>query len=42
MVTGVETAGLVLAVLPLPIAALEDYKRGLKPSRRFLAWRLEL
>jgi hypothetical protein len=31
MITGVETAGLVLAVLPLLIAALEDYKRGLKP-----------
>ena len=42
MVTGIETAGLVLAILPLIIAALEDYKRGLKPIRRLLAWRLEL
>jgi hypothetical protein len=42
MVTGIETAGLVLEVLPLLIAALEDYKRGLKPLRRLLGGRLEL
>ena len=32
MVTGIETAGLVLAVLPLLIEALSVYKKGLKES----------
>ena len=32
MVTGVETAGLVLAVLPLLIEALSVYKRGLEKT----------
>ncbi|KAF4630910.1 hypothetical protein G7Y89_g7223 [Cudoniella acicularis] len=36
MVTGVETAGLVLAVLPLFISALEDYQEGLDPIKAFL------
>lgn len=35
MVTGIETAGLVLAVLPLIISALESYKEGLTTIRRF-------
>jgi hypothetical protein len=41
--SGIEVAGIVLAVLPLVISALEDYKRGLKPLKRLaLTWRLEL
>jgi hypothetical protein len=34
MVTGIETAGLVLAVLPLVISALESYKDGLQTIKR--------
>jgi hypothetical protein len=34
MVTGIETAGLVLAVLPLVISALESYKEGLHTINR--------
>jgi hypothetical protein len=33
MVTGVETAGIVLAVLPLLIEALKAYKEGLEKTR---------
>ncbi|TVY19368.1 hypothetical protein LARI1_G003447 [Lachnellula arida] len=36
MATGVEAAGLVLAVLPLFISALEHYKEGLDPIKIFL------
>jgi hypothetical protein len=36
MVTGIETAGLVLAILPLFISALEHYKEGLEPIKIFL------
>ena len=32
MVTGVETAGLVLAALPLIISALTSYQKGLKQT----------
>jgi hypothetical protein len=43
MLTGVETAGLVLAVLPLIISALESYKKGLGPIKTFLRnWKIEL
>ncbi|KAI9764814.1 MAG: hypothetical protein M1839_005706 [Geoglossum umbratile] len=35
MLTGVETAGLVLAVLPLFISALEHYNDGLEPIKAF-------
>lgn len=35
MVTGVETAGIVLAIFPLIISALEHYRKGLEP---FVIW----
>lgn len=35
MLTGVETAGLVLAVLPLFISAFEHYNDGLEPIKAF-------
>lgn len=35
MITGVETAGLILATVPLVIAAVEHYRRGLEP---FAIW----
>ncbi|CZR60528.1 uncharacterized protein PAC_10424 [Phialocephala subalpina] len=42
MLTGVETAGLVLAVLPLLISALEHYKEGLEPVKLFLDFHNQL
>lgn len=36
--SGVELAGLVLAVLPLVISALEDYNDGLDPVKAFIKW----
>ena len=42
MVTGIETAGLVLAVLPLVISALESYKDGLQTIRRLYHSEAEL
>ncbi|KAK2735765.1 hypothetical protein FQN57_001145 [Myotisia sp. PD_48] len=42
MVTGIETAGLVLAAFPLIIAALEHYENGIDPAVRFLKWKGEL
>ncbi|OJD38858.1 uncharacterized protein BKCO1_300050 [Diplodia corticola] len=36
--SGVELAGLVLAVLPLVISALEDYNDGLDPVKAFVKW----
>jgi hypothetical protein len=42
MLTGVETAGIVLAVLPLIISALEHYKQGLRPILLVLRWRRHL
>lgn len=35
MLTGVETAGIVLAVLPLFISAFEHYNNGLDPIKAF-------
>lgn len=35
MLTGVETAGIVLAVLPLFISAFEHYHDGLEPIKAF-------
>lgn len=35
MVTGVETVGLVLVVLPLFISALEHYNDSLDPIKAF-------
>ncbi|KAF2142808.1 uncharacterized protein K452DRAFT_307725 [Aplosporella prunicola CBS 121167] len=40
--SGVELAGLVLAVLPLVIQALEDYNEGLDPIKAFIRWEREL
>ena len=39
MVSGVETAGLVLAVLPLLIEALSAYKKGLEKTGIVLAFK---
>jgi hypothetical protein len=39
MVTGVETAGLVLGSLPLLIAALEHYEDIVRPTKEFFMWR---
>lgn len=41
--SGIEIAGLVLAVLPLVISALEGYKEGRSPIKTFAwKWRFEL
>ena len=41
--SGVEVAGLVLAVLPLVISALEGYKEGRNPIKTFAwKWKFEL
>jgi hypothetical protein len=42
MVTGIETAGLVLASIPLLISALEHYKEGLHPIKVFFRKPYEL
>jgi hypothetical protein len=43
MLTGIEIAATVLAVLPLVISALEQYKKGSKPIKTFLwKWDIEL
>src|ERR1700736_2749168 len=39
MVTGVETAGLVLASFPLVISAIQAYRDGLKPLRNWRKYR---
>lgn len=39
MVTGVETAGLVLGSLPFIIAALENCGNVVRPTREFISWR---
>ena len=39
MVTGIETAGLVLAVLPLVVSAAKSYREGLRTIRGFLQFR---
>lgn len=39
MVTGIETAGLVLAVLPLLIEALSVYKKGLEKTGVILGYK---
>lgn len=38
MVTPVETAGLVLAALPLVIIAIENYRKGLDPIKDYLRY----
>ncbi|KAI9761902.1 MAG: hypothetical protein M1840_001518 [Geoglossum simile] len=39
MLTGVETAGIVLGSLPLLIAALEHYENIVRPTKEFFTWR---
>ncbi|PVH93754.1 hypothetical protein DM02DRAFT_603527 [Periconia macrospinosa] len=39
MVTGVETAGLVLGSLPLLISALENYDDIVGPTKQFFSWK---
>jgi hypothetical protein len=39
MVTGVETAGLVLATIPLIICALENYESAIGPTKAFIHWK---
>jgi hypothetical protein len=39
MVTGVETAGLVLGAIPLLISALENYEKLTAPTKAFLRWK---
>lgn len=39
MVTGVETAGLVLASLPILISALENYEDIVGPTKQFFRWK---
>jgi hypothetical protein len=39
MVTGIETASLVLGSLPLLIAALEHYEDAVRPTKEFFTWR---
>ena len=42
MLTGIETAGLVLATFPLLIAALDHYKAGLEPLKTYSHYNLRL
>ena len=39
MVTGVETAGLVLAAFPLVVAAIQQYRKGLEPLKDWWRYR---
>ena len=39
MVTGVETAGLVLATIPLIICALESYESAIGPIKALFHWK---
>ena len=41
MLTGIEVAGLVLAVFPLVINALEHYEDGLQPLKEWMRFRNE-
>jgi hypothetical protein len=40
--SGFEAAGILLAVLPLCISAIEDYNRGLEPLKAFMQWNNQL
>jgi hypothetical protein len=42
MLSGIETAAMVLAIFPLLIAALEHYKAGLEPLKTFSHYKLRL
>ena len=41
MITGVETAGLVLASFPLIISALEHYREGFEPMKDWWRFRTD-
>lgn len=40
--SGAEVTGLILAVMPLFVSALEDYNEGLDPIKAFMRWEREL
>jgi hypothetical protein len=42
MVTGVETAGLVLGAIPLLISALENLENMAAPTKAFFSWKRHL
>jgi hypothetical protein len=42
MVTGVETAGLVLGAIPLLISALENLENMAAPTKAFFSWKPHL
>lgn len=42
MITGIEIAGLALAVAPIIISAIEHYREGLEPFRAWARYRREL
>ncbi|KAF2873674.1 hypothetical protein BDV95DRAFT_517599 [Massariosphaeria phaeospora] len=42
MATGIEVAGLVLAAIPLLIAAIENYEHTIEPTVAFFRWKGEL
>ncbi|KAJ5175165.1 uncharacterized protein N7482_001042 [Penicillium canariense] len=42
MVTGVETAGLVLGAIPIIISALENYENLAAPTQAFIHWKRHL
>jgi hypothetical protein len=42
MLSGIETAALVLGIFPLLIAALDHYKAGLEPLKTFSHYKLRL
>lgn len=42
MLSGIETAALVLGIFPLLIAALDHYKAGLEPLQTFSHYKLRV
>jgi hypothetical protein len=42
MVTGVETAGLILGAIPLLISAIEHYEEAVEPTVAFFQWKGQL
>jgi hypothetical protein len=42
MITGVETAGLVLASFPIIVSVIQGYREGLKPIRNWYRYRKQL
>ena len=41
MLTGIETAGIILAIFPLVISALEHYQQGFHPIKEWIRFRGE-